>query len=147
MHIERRCSMRSALPREELTRRTKVFLTKAFKNTKFSRKEAAERGNVSESYLTGLLAGRAVAPGLEILRAMAAGWGFNILDFYANLGWIADQDVVNYVQRNKLMENAAPADMKMVYDRAMALPTKTREKVVLTTILPMLDIAAQGNGD
>lgn len=129
--------MRNQLPREELTKRTARFLTKAYKDAQLSRREAAERGDVTEGYLTGLLAGRASVPGMEILRAMSEGWGFNILDFFKTIGWINDRDIEKYISREKLMEDAAPSDVKVIYSKLMSMDAQKRRTVsqsVITTI-------------
>jgi transcriptional regulator with XRE-family HTH domain len=138
--------MRNDLPMKELGDRSGKFLTKAFHATGFSRKEGAQRANVSESYLSGLLAGRVIMPGTMILRGMATGWGFNILDYFKALDWVQDSDVETYAAQRGLMGSSAPADVMTIFHKLMAMAPKQRQELS-STLLSMIDTVNKHNGE
>ena len=122
--------------RPELQKKVGKFLSDQFHASGLSRKDAAERGNVSEGYLTGLLAGRVVAPGPQILRAMADGWGFNVLYFYVLIGLCSDQDIRDLAAKLKTAypscteeESKAWKLAESVCARLATLPPGQRERV------------------
>lgn len=125
--------------RAELGKAVGRYLKLKFHATGMTRKEAAEKAEVTEGYLTSLLAGRAVAPSPVIVRNMAGNWGFSIIEFYKVTGLIAEEDVLEYVAAKGLSESAT--DTLKVIQSLTALPSEKRKKAA-ELILSLLDTLA-----
>jgi transcriptional regulator with XRE-family HTH domain len=115
--------------RTQLKRAVGRYLLEKFRATGMSRTEAADRAGVSPGYLTGILAGRIVLPGPEIVRRMADHWGFPLLDFYIKTGLINHEDVEEYLSGHELIAPGTPPDVQAVNSLLLGLPRYQREQM------------------
>lgn len=112
----------------EIGKRAGKFLKAKYDATGFSRKEDADRGGVTEGYLTSLLAGRIAFPHPEIVDRMARHWGFSKIEFYMHVGLFTENDLREYVARRGMAAATMPPELDVIYSQLASLPHDKRQQ-------------------
>lgn len=119
-------------------KRVGQFLKSIYDANRYSRKVAAELAGISEGFLTGLLAGRSAFPAQDVLREMAAKWGFTIMEYYVAAGLITQNDLADYLHKKEVLPASAPHEVQVLYSRLIALPAYQR-KTRTAALIAMLN--------